>query len=1494
MLQFSQRQQGFVAYLTSTNNWPSKPYSDGVELTAGTGLGSQNGHYSGVLAVFNQGATKASFVDTDATCSMKKVYAYDKFGEYIGESPEACQQELSINVSATKHNALIYALEIDTVTSSTDAFTVGDFRATGVCADTQILRNPLTPCKMDCPANTFVTGCSGGSGRQSPGFCITCSPSQCPAGTFLAGCGDFGNGTCVADPVLADTDPAAIKYRPFLNYETKNAYTVTLEATDSTGNMLQFDVIVLIRDENDAPTFSLQTYNWSVSENAPVMTKVGSLFANDEDSEDALAFTLALNQKLPFLISSRGVSDKRSASIYTDGLLDYEQQSNFVLVAFVSDGKGGDASATISLNVIDADDVSIAALEVNTKDGKISSAGGDYVTIFGENFGQVCENCAWQAGDAILPPLNSNADGVFLPTQMEPNPFAFGNGAFTIDMWVRPTGTMASLKDQWIGGTQGSDTSGYFALVGPKTAASAWYCAAGGFKSGPPLLKVPGHPLVQNSWNHIACVRDAEGNVMAWTNGKNATSGRRIAQELGPGMLPRLGADPYENSTAFDYFRGAIRSVRFTRGIATYVETFWPSVIHSCESVSQSAPDISCYLSSKATAPALSGTKYEVTYGGTDAEAFTASDCVRLGKRNNILRCRTSEGYGESLRWKITISGASSGSVLTNLVTSYRRPVLTGIKSVNSASVRSNSLDRIVLNSRGGEHVIFYGTNVGLLGQNLTAEYGRDGLFYCAKCKVTVAHEEVTCTTVAGTGIDLAWRLVGRGPNSKNVWSSPVSTFSTDYTRPVISQGVFVLTASETLSTRGGDAIRLVGRGFGPRINARFATCAGQNGAGATVLDGSKPAPAGANDGIRLVYGESDLYVADQCQVLSDNVTSCITPAGTGASHAFKLTISGQESLASFFSASYHAPIITSVSGPGAFGGSTQGGMRILVEGDHFGPGRTGLGVQLAYGNLFSVVCTHLSQTNAECRSAEGFGSNFDYTITVDGQDSNTGAFNGSYGAPAINFVKKVDLLSSSDITADGNNAWLVATGGESIIIEGSNFGPNTPLNEIFATYSNDLAIFDAVTCRVHIPHTQITCQSAPGAGENHVWTVEVSGQLSRVPTVSYFPPEVHAVVRPLAVLSTVGDRILNVFPGNDTESTPKNLTTRGGEHVVIKGKNFGPPSRSSDFLKWVKYGLNGEQYTAVNCSVVSDTRISCLTVAGSGKDLSWRVNILGQSSALNTSPNALTTYAAPTLQEIRRSSLSQNDRGPCELSNQYQNGLTGSGISLNCSKVVFTDASVTDLTLRLIIRARHSGFGINDGTAVFVQFGNKRIPIDAARSTRRVDGYEDLAFVVPELSGNDASAQISVSIINVGASGSPHDTRTSNLLKWSYAMPIIQQVHLRGSTTSGQYELTVVGFNFGKSPGDVLLLSGDGDLDGDGVGGDGCPTCVISQGNPGLPSYVQSWTHREIQIRYMGSTGQIKVMSGGGTRGGSVLSKKRLSSNPISSTTPQARHSWI
>ena len=1463
---------GFVVYFSSRNNWPSKPYSHGVAIVdlqnrnSGKVLASKS-TYSSVLAVFNQGAKSASFFVTEEdTCVLKKVYAYNKYGEYIGESEESCSREISLNTTQTKQNSLIYALELDTVSASMLAFSVDRFVVRGTCADSQILSNPLAPCKLNCPDNTYVSGCVAERG----GTCKQCSPSICKAGTFLRGCGIFGNGTCVRSPLLSDSDPKAIKFQPFLNYEVQSEYSLRVEVTDSTSNTLEFDATIHVTNENDAPSFDTdQTFSWNVPESVPTMTKIGTITAIDEDVKDQLIFSIASNEKVPFIISSEDAND-RSAHLYTEDLLDYEKKTTYTLMVFVVDQKGGEASAPFTVNVLDVDDVFIQDVVINTKDGKLSSSGGDFVTFYGQNFGQLPGSGNWLAGSPILHSLSSRDGGILLPSGLEPNPFHFGRGAFTVETWIWPNGTLSS-HDQWITGTQGSDQVGYVALVADKNSTSSWYCTVGseGVESG---LKIYGAILLQNQWNHLACVRAIDGTLTTYTNGRNSST-TKIVQDLGPGSIPSVGADPSMNKTTFDYFRGQVRSVRFTKGLALYMNLFVPEIIHSCHGLSRSTAEISCFILSNATSLDLSDLSYSVTYGGDNADAFWAKDCVRL-LGNTILRCRSAEGYGENLRWKISIAGAASGSSIASVLTSYRRPMLQGIKSVNSIDI--DSTDPVVISSRGNEKIVMYGDNLGSLGLNLTAEYGRNGLYYCGKCEVTKAHSEVTCFTVAGTGVGLAWRLMGRGPNSNNIWSSSISAFSVDYSRPEISVAVTPLTNNGLLSTRGDDEVRLVGHGFGPATNARYATCSGLSGAEQNLLDGSNAASAGANDGIRFVYGENPVYVGNLCRVLSDNVTVCSTPAGTGANHALKLTISGQESPASYFRLSYEPPIIYSVSGPGAFGGTTRGGMKILVQGSNFGPGQQDLNIRLTYGSIFQVDCEYLSQVAVECMSSEGFGNNFDYIITVDGQVSNVGAFNGSYAAPSINNVKKADALQILMTNSQTfGSARLLGIGSETVIIEGSNFGPDTPVNEITASYSNGDSIFDAVKCKILVPHTQISCLSAPGAGINHVWSIKVGGQDSEIPTTSYLPPIVTSVTRYLADSPTM-----------TFDELHENFTTRGGEIIEIQGENFGPASKSSDLLKWVKYGPSGELYDAENCTVLSDNKITCLTIPGSGKNLAFRINILGQSSELNLSPNATISYAPPSIFSIRRSSLSPNSQRSCELSNEFQNSPLGSGVSLNCTEAVFSDASIEDPTLRLVIRAQHSGFGAEDGTIIFAKFGDKRIPIDESTSTRNADGYESLAFEVPELSGNDASAQIPVYIISSGVSGRKKNSRNSNQLLWSYAIPVIQQLHLQGTSTSGQFILTVVGFNFGLSPGDIILVSGDGDLDGDGVRHDACTTCVISQGNPELASYIEDWSHRQIRIRYMGSYGTIQVKSGGGQQGGSILSHMRLSSNLLSFNT--------
>jgi ficolin len=230
--------QGFVVYFTDDDSTGKQ--ADGVEITnqqagnchaAGNcnanqasksggfvmgsnndpGVGNYDIHTSGVVAVFNQGATKVSFMDTDDDGTLKAVFAFDKDGNFIGQSTFASQKDVSIDISQTTDNRLIYSLEFDTkkgtAGGSNDGtvFTIDNFHAEGLCANTQIGGNPKSPCRSDCAANQFVSGCTG----SSQGTCAPCDPKNCPDGFFLTGCGGFGAGTCISDPAQATSDPSA-------------------------------------------------------------------------------------------------------------------------------------------------------------------------------------------------------------------------------------------------------------------------------------------------------------------------------------------------------------------------------------------------------------------------------------------------------------------------------------------------------------------------------------------------------------------------------------------------------------------------------------------------------------------------------------------------------------------------------------------------------------------------------------------------------------------------------------------------------------------------------------------------------------------------------------------------------------------------------------------------------------------------------------------------------------------------------------------------------------------------------------------------------------------------------------------------------------------------------------------------------------------------------------------------------------------------------------
>ncbi|XOV85997.1 MAG: hypothetical protein ACFHX7_13610 [Pseudomonadota bacterium] len=96
--------------------------------------GPNNYHSSGIVAKFNQGASKVSFEDTDDDGTIKALFAYDQYGNLIGQSPFASQIDVVVDTSMTG-GQLIYSVEFDTAAGTAGGsfdgtyFTIDNFYA---------------------------------------------------------------------------------------------------------------------------------------------------------------------------------------------------------------------------------------------------------------------------------------------------------------------------------------------------------------------------------------------------------------------------------------------------------------------------------------------------------------------------------------------------------------------------------------------------------------------------------------------------------------------------------------------------------------------------------------------------------------------------------------------------------------------------------------------------------------------------------------------------------------------------------------------------------------------------------------------------------------------------------------------------------------------------------------------------------------------------------------------------------------------------------------------------------------------------------------------------------------------------------------------------------------------------------------------------------------------------------------------------------------------
>ncbi|KAA0152665.1 hypothetical protein FNF28_07019 [Cafeteria roenbergensis] len=674
-----------------------------------------------------------------------------------------------------------------------------------------------------------------------------------------------------------------------------------------------------------------------------------------------------------------------------------------------------------------------------------------------------------------------------------------------------------------------------------------------------------------------------------------------------------------------------------------------------------------------------------VTMGGPNATRYEASGCAvsqSVGIGNVEIVCVCPPGVGSSHVVRVEVlplaggapQGAAlswpsaSGALLASRTLSFHRPSVSGLAS---------GFARVPTTGEGEFRLA--GEAFGPVGHPytfLSVRYEVPGLtpsYLAANCSVSVANDVISCGIVPGVGRDHTFVVSVGGQQSDPV------VLPSAYREPVVSSLEVVGQASLPPSARhdirsaGGSVVLLRGSSFGPDdgLTRRVAT-----------------------------YGPGGSEWAVECQLVRPHTElRCGTQAGLAGPHKWFANVAGQRSvLPAPNTTRYDAPVIQhpgGVTGPGVQNGTTRGGSDAYVAGANFGPPVTLLPPALrvswivTYGPTGSeytaVNCTSASAsgTRLSCLTAPGVGLGHSWRVTTQACDSggaNCGsrtssiaASGTSYGPPVIASVR-------------GPGAFGSTAGGQEVVVEGENFGPDVTTVE-WVRYAQ---LVDAEAGSLGEAGTSAGASSASGSGgsagqgladpgdeaeedsedtedlldgstEGFLPLQAPPGYSARTSPMHFprGPPlfqatnctmtESHQQIRCLSSAGA-GDRLQwRLSVAGQRSITPRyaylppvitglegprvsNLSTAGGDIVFVRGTNLG----RSEELGAVRYG----PFTPACDVEVPHVLLRCVSVPGVGSGLSWTVTVAGQTSRESAASGLVSSYEAPVITTMRPQSL--------------------------------------------------------------------------------------------------------------------------------------------------------------------------------------------------------------------------------------------------------------
>ena len=147
-----------------------------------------------------------------------------------------------------------------------------------------------------------------------------------------------------------DSTTGQLKTKAALDYETKNAYSVTVKVSDGIlTDTIRVTIAITDVDESSAPAFAGSRTTRFVKENTPAGANVGSPVSATDEDEDTLTYTLSGTDAAAFSIV------RTTGQLKTHAPLDFETKNAYTVIVTVSDGGRTDA-ITVAITIIDVDE----------------------------------------------------------------------------------------------------------------------------------------------------------------------------------------------------------------------------------------------------------------------------------------------------------------------------------------------------------------------------------------------------------------------------------------------------------------------------------------------------------------------------------------------------------------------------------------------------------------------------------------------------------------------------------------------------------------------------------------------------------------------------------------------------------------------------------------------------------------------------------------------------------------------------------------------------------------------------------------------------------------------------------------------------------------------------------------------------------------------------------------------------------------------------------